>query len=111
MGEGVVSVVPRLLTAAEVAEILQVSRSEVYGLKAKIGFIVVGCRRIRFEPDAVLAYVQAQRRCPEPAPASSAIRVRPTGRPSTPTRTASFAVSPRAAEIMAQRRRGSRPVN
>lgn len=107
----VATVVPTLLTAKEVAAILKVSLSEVYALKARIGFVVVGFRRIRFEPDAVLAYVQAQRRCPEPEAASSAIPVRRTGRPPGPMPAASHTVSRRAVEIMAQRQRGSRRVN
>ncbi len=105
------SVVPQLLTATDVAGILKVSRSEVYALKSRIGFVVVGSRRIRFEPDAVLAYVQTQRRCPAPDPASSAIPARRTGKPVGATRTGFHTVNRRAVEIMEQRRRGSRPVN
>ena len=103
--------IPRLLTAGEVAEILGVSRAQAYLLKDRIGHVVVGSRSVRFEPDAVFAYVQGQRRCHEPALASSEIRGAPTGTPSGPTARVATTASPRAAEIMARRRRGSRRVN
>lgn len=101
----------QLLTAEDVAEILRVSRAQVYLLKDQIGCVVVGSRLIRFEPEAIFAYVQARRRCQEPAVASSATRGAPTGMPSGPTARVITTANPRAAEIMAQRRRGSRRVN
>lgn len=110
-GEAVSLPVPRLLTADEVAEILGVSRAQAYLLKDRIGYVVVGARAVRFEADAVFAYVHAQRRCHAPALASTATRSPLSGKPATPTPRAGRSVSPRVAEIMAQRRRGSRPVN
>lgn len=101
---------PRLLTVPEVAEILRVSRGWVYEHAAEIGCTRVG--GVRFEPDAVFAYIQRQRvPCPEPAPASSAGRDPRSGRPSGPTTRAACTVSPRVAEIMRQLQRGSRRVN
>ena len=100
-----------LLTVADVAGILRVSRAQAYLLKDRIGYVTVGTRSVRFEPDAVFAYVAAQRRCHEPALASSAGSVPRSGRPSGPTAAGTSTSSRRAAEIMAQRRLGLRRGN
>ena len=100
-----------LLTASDVAEILRVSVAQVYLLKDRIGYVTVGSRAVRFEPDAVFAYVSAQRRCHEPALASSAGSVPRSGRPSGPTAAGTSTSNRRAAEIMERRRLGSRREN
>lgn len=110
MSAGALSV-PQLLTAREVAGILRVSLAQVHVLKDRIGYVVVGSRSVRFEPEAVFAYVQAQRRCHEPAPVSSSASAVRSGRPLGPTTRAAPTNSPRVAAITEQLRRGSRRVN
>ncbi len=113
-----------LLTVEDLAAILKVSRSQAYALKHKIGFVLVGARRIRFEPEAVRAYIERQRRA---APADVGPGSRRSSGP-VQRATASRSVSPqvaatmqrlkrglpatiseRAAEILAKRRRGGKP--
>ena len=93
--------VPRLLMVEDVAAILRVARGSVYALKERIGYVVVGSSRIRFEATTVLAYVQAQRRCHEPRSPSYAPGNPHSGKSSPPPRTT---VTPRTAEILAARR-------
>ncbi len=47
---------PRLLSADEVAEVLGVTRTYVYDVKHRIGFVKLG-RVIRFHPDAVRRFI------------------------------------------------------
>jgi hypothetical protein len=102
---------PRLLSADEVAETLGVSRAQVYLLKDRIGYVVVGAKGIRFEPDALFAYIASKRRCRENAPVSTATPSLRSGTPSGPTIKVGSTVSPRAAATMERLRRGSRRVN
>ncbi len=50
-----------LWTVADVARFLGVSGYKAYGLKARIGYVTLG-RQIRFRPEAVQAYVEANTR-------------------------------------------------
>jgi excisionase family DNA binding protein len=50
-----------LLTADAVAELLGLSRAQVYLLKHEIGFVQLG-RVVRFDPNRVRAYVDEHRR-------------------------------------------------
>jgi hypothetical protein len=101
---------PPLLTAAEVAEILRVSRAQAYLLKDLIGYVRVG-RAIRFEQDAVFAYVQGARRCHAPALVSTSAPTRPSGGRSGATTRATSDASPQVAETMARLLRGSGRAN
>jgi hypothetical protein len=100
-----------LLTAEDVAGILRCSLPEVYVLKDRIGYVRVGSRGVRFEQEAVYAYIAAQRRCHAPALVSSNALTPPSGRPSGPTIKVMSTVSPRVAATMERLRRGSRRAN
>jgi hypothetical protein len=108
-----VSPLPQLLTAGEVAEILGITRAEVYPLKDAIGWVSIG-RRVRFHPEAVFAYIE---RCRHPSasespPVSSAGKTPRSSGPSTRPRAAvARSANPQVAEMMARLARGSRPVN
>lgn len=86
----------RLWTVADVARFLGVSRYKAYGLKARIGYVSLG-RQVRFRPEAVQAYVEANTRCLPVVMryASSAAPILPTGTWRSPT----VGRSPRASEI------------
>ncbi len=47
----------QLLTPTEVAEMLRLSRSKVYELKEKIGFLKIG-GAVRFRSDAVVRFLE-----------------------------------------------------
>jgi hypothetical protein len=102
---------PRLLSADEVAETLGVSRAQVYLLKDRIGYVLVGAKGIRFEPDALFAYIANQRRCHAPALVSTASLGLHSGKPAGPTIKVGSTASPRAVATMERLRRGSRRVN
>jgi predicted DNA-binding transcriptional regulator AlpA len=51
----------KLMSADDVAEILGLSRAQVYLVKHAIGFIQLG-RVVRFDPERVRAYVDEHRR-------------------------------------------------
>src|SRR5690349_17985293 len=88
----------QLLTVEDVAAILQVSRSQVYEMKHRIGFVVIGRRCVRFTREQVTAYVERQTRAPpERRPASSAGRTPAT---STPATRAATGLSARTLEIL-----------
>ena len=98
--------VPRLLTVPEVAEILRCSRGWVYEHAEEIGCVRVG--GVKFEPDAVFAYLAGRRSCRAPAPVSTNGQTPRSGGPSGPTMKIGSTVSPRVAERMQRLRRGSR---
>lgn len=54
---------PKLLTVDEVAELLNVAPTAVRHMvnRRQIPFIRIGERRLRFDQDAIVAWVQAQR--------------------------------------------------
>ena len=58
---------PRLMTAAEVSEVLRVPRSTVYELTRtrRIPFLKVG-RRTLFDPDRLTQWIAAQNVAPRP---------------------------------------------
>lgn len=102
---------PPLLTADDVAEILRVSRAEVYALKARIGYVSIG-RRVRFHPEAVFAYIERCSVASASPPGSTVARTPRSSGPSTAPRAAAHrSASPQVAEMMARLARGSRPVN
>jgi hypothetical protein len=97
----------RLLTVPEVAEILRVSVSWVYEHADEVGCTRIG--GVRFEPDAVYAFIASRRStCPAPAPVSTAGQSPRSGGPSGPTIRSASIASPRVAETMQRLRRGSR---
>lgn len=51
----------RLLTVAEVAEILRVSRAHVYSVKHQIGYVKFG-RAVRFDGEAVQRFISSHAR-------------------------------------------------
>lgn len=106
----VTSPITPLLTPREVAEILRVSRAQAYLLKDRIGYVQIG-RHIRFEPEAVFAYVQQQRRCHVPALVSSGVPTHHSGTRYGLMPRAGSTASPRVAEIMERQRRGLRRAN
>ncbi|MCE8025828.1 helix-turn-helix domain-containing protein [Billgrantia aerodenitrificans] len=52
-----------LMTPGEVAELLQVSQRKAYALKDEIGYVELG-GNVRFERDAVQAYIERCKRSP-----------------------------------------------
>jgi excisionase family DNA binding protein len=98
---------PALLTVPELASLLRVSRAQVYVLKDRIGYVRWG-RGIRFEPDAVHAFLQGARECHAPAVVSSVGSTPRSGRRVGPTATDDPTSSPRAVEIMERLLSGSR---
>jgi hypothetical protein len=101
----------QLLTVVEVAEILRVSEGWVYTHKARIGYVRTG--GVKFEPDAVRRFIEAQR-CADPAtdPASTAVPIRRTsGRRSHRLEAVSQSDNPQVAETMRRLARGLRPLN
>lgn len=52
-----------LMTPGEVAELLQVSQRKAYALKDEIGYVELG-GNVRFERDAVEAYIERCKRSP-----------------------------------------------
>ncbi|MBK8468075.1 MAG: helix-turn-helix domain-containing protein [Chloracidobacterium sp.] len=97
---------PELLTISDVAGLLRVSRATAYGLRDRIGWVRVGVRSVRFESEAVQAYIERQR-CHAPEAGSSSAPAPRSGRPSGPTTPAASTSSPRVAETMELLRRGS----
>lgn len=89
-----------LLTVADVASLLRVSRAFVYGARDRIGYVRLG-RAIRFHPADVAAFLEASK-CHAQGPASTAIPNPRFGMPRGPTRTARPAADPRVAAIMAR---------
>ena len=99
----------QLLKVEEVADILRVSRAQVYILKDRIGWVAVG-RHVRFEAEAVNAYIARQGRCRAPAPVASLGRP-PGHAPAGPTIKVASTVSPKVAAIMERQQRGLKRIS
>jgi excisionase family DNA binding protein len=95
----------RLWTVADVARFLGVSVCKAYTLKERIGYVSLG-RHVRFRPEAVQAYVEANTRWHPVVTryVSSAAPILPTGTWRSPT----VERSPRASEIRERLRQSGR---